>query len=100
MDGQEGKTASPTGSTSMSVNDIAAVQIMLRANADGWRQNAAALVCSFVAVAIAGVAGWLGGELVERLAVGVDEGAHINAPSSLSHRPVSSSSSAPLPTGG
>ena len=31
-----------------------------------------------------GMAGWLGGELVDRLSVGVDDGAHLNAPSSLS----------------
>src|ERR1051325_12165197 len=29
------------------------------------------------------VTGWLGGELVDRLGVGVDEGANLNAPSSL-----------------
>lgn len=29
--------------------------------------------------------GWLGGELVDRLGVGVHEGANVNAPSSLSH---------------
>ena len=33
------------------------------------------------------VAGWLGGELVDRLGVGIDEGAHLNAPNSLSGRP-------------
>ena len=33
------------------------------------------------------VAGWLGGELVDRLGVGVDDGAHLNAPNSLSGRP-------------
>jgi len=33
------------------------------------------------------VTGWLGGELVERLGVGVDNGANLNAPSSLSGRP-------------
>lgn len=33
--------------------------------------------------------GWLGGELVYRLSVGVDAGAHINSPSSLSSRPAS-----------
>lgn len=33
------------------------------------------------------VTGWLGGELVDRLAVGVDEGANVNAPSSLSGEP-------------
>jgi len=33
------------------------------------------------------VTGWLGGEMVDRLGVGVDEGANVNAPSSLSGRP-------------
>src|SRR5438105_3031760 len=42
---------------------------------------------SGVAFAIALITGWLGGELVGRLSVGVDEGAHLNAPSSLSGRP-------------
>ena len=31
--------------------------------------------------------GWLGGELVDRLGVGVDPGAHLDAPSSLSGQP-------------
>lgn len=39
---------------------------------------------SAVAIAIALVTGWLGGELVDRLSVGVDDGAHLDAPSSLS----------------
>jgi hypothetical protein len=38
------------------------------------------------ALMIGSVAGWLGGELVDRLGVGVDDGAHLNAPSSLSSR--------------
>jgi uncharacterized membrane protein len=46
-----------------------------------------ALVLSFAAGGLAPVTGWLGGELVDRLGVGVDEGAHLNAPSSLSGRP-------------
>jgi uncharacterized membrane protein len=33
------------------------------------------------------VTGWLGGELVERLGVGVDRGAHLDSPSSLSDEP-------------
>lgn len=41
------------------------------------------LVCSFLGAAISFVTGWLGGELVDRLGVGVDEGANPNAPSSL-----------------
>jgi len=47
----------------------------------------AALTLSFIAVVLALVGGWLGGELVDRLGVGVDHGAHLNAPSSLSNRP-------------
>jgi len=46
-----------------------------------------ALVLSFVGVSVALVGGWLGGELVDRLGVGIDDGAHLNAPSSLSGRP-------------
>lgn len=45
-----------------------------------------ALVLGFAGLALALVTGWLGGELVDRLAVGVDEGAHVNAPSSLATR--------------
>jgi len=45
-----------------------------------------ALVMAFVGGGLALITGWLGGELVDRLAVGVDEGAHLNAPSSLTSR--------------
>ncbi len=47
----------------------------------------AAYVLSFAGVLLALVTGWLGSELVVRLGVGVDDGAHVNAPSSLSDRP-------------
>jgi uncharacterized membrane protein len=40
-----------------------------------------------VALVLGSVAGWLGGELVDRLGVGVDDGAHLDAPGSLSGRP-------------
>lgn len=39
-----------------------------------------------VGVILIGVTGWLGGELIARLGVSVDEGAHVNAPSSLKTR--------------
>ena len=48
-----------------------------------------AIILSAFGVGIALITGWLGGELVGRLGVGVSEGAHLNAPSSLSGRPVS-----------
>lgn len=43
-----------------------------------------AVIVSLCGGLVLGVAGWLGGELVERLGVGVDAGANFDAPSSLS----------------
>lgn len=51
-----------------------------------------ALVFSFVGVALAAATGWLGGELVDRHGVGVDDGAHLDSPNSLSRRPASEGS--------
>ena len=42
-----------------------------------------ASILSLVGFVAALLGGWLGGELVERLGVGVDEGANLNAPNSL-----------------
>jgi uncharacterized membrane protein len=64
-----------------------AVSWLLRTS-NGWEPTAWALVCSFAAVVLAVATAWMGGELVERLGVGVDEGAGVDAPSSLSHRRV------------
>ncbi len=47
------------------------------------------IVFSFIGIGLALMTAWLGGELVDRLRVGVDDGAHLNAPSSLSGRPAS-----------
>ena len=47
-----------------------------------------ALAASFAGFGLALVTGWLGGELVDRLAIGVDDGAHMDAPSSLTTRRV------------
>jgi len=44
-----------------------------------------ALALSFSGFALSAITGWLGGELVDRLSVGVDDGANLNAPSSLTH---------------
>lgn len=49
--------------------------------------GALALVLSFAGGGLSLVTGWLGGELVDRLGVGVDDGANLDAPSSLSGRP-------------
>ena len=45
------------------------------------------ITLSALAVGLALVTGWLGGELVDRLGIGVDEGANVDAPSSLSGEP-------------
>ena len=46
-----------------------------------------ALTLSFLALLIALITAWLGGELVDRLGVGVDDDANLDAPSSLSDQP-------------
>jgi uncharacterized membrane protein len=56
---------------------------LLRADAPG-ALPAEAIAAEFLGAGIMAVTGWLGGELVNRLGVGVDDGAHLDAPSSLS----------------
>ena len=46
-----------------------------------------AMVLGFVGFGVAGLGAWLGGELVYRMSVGVDVGAHVDSPNSLSGRP-------------
>ena len=50
---------------------------------DSYIPSTAALVLSFVGFALALITGWLGGELVDRLRVGVDDDANLDASSSL-----------------
>lgn len=46
-----------------------------------------AFVLAVVGAVLSLATAWLGGELVDRLGVGIDDGAHLDAPSSLSGRP-------------
>jgi uncharacterized membrane protein len=46
-----------------------------------------AVVAGMLGAGISVVTAWLGGELVDRLGVGVDDGAHLDAPSSLTGAP-------------
>jgi uncharacterized membrane protein len=48
------------------------------------RSDNGAVALSTTAALLALVTGWLGGELVDRLGIGVHEGANVNAPNSLS----------------
>lgn len=74
------------GATNVLVTLLFIASWFLRSGPSNVPTNGA-LTCSFIAVVLALVGGWLGGELVDRLGVGVDPGAHVNAPSSLSNRP-------------
>jgi uncharacterized membrane protein len=75
------------------LHGIGNVVVVLAFAASAWLRwdspqtpAAAALILSSGGLALALVTGWLGGELVDRLGVGVDEGAHLDAPSSLKTR--------------
>jgi uncharacterized membrane protein len=57
---------------------------LLRRGHEDYEPQGSAFWLGLVAVLLALVTAWLGGELVERLGVGVDEGANLDAPSSLS----------------
>lgn len=50
---------------------------------DPWHPARAATAVSVIAAALSAVGGWLGGELVERLSIGVHPGANPDAPNSL-----------------
>jgi len=60
-----------------------ALAIMQRSDMMNYEPTTGALALQVVALVLLAVTGWLGGELVDRLGVGVDDGAHLDAPSSL-----------------
>jgi uncharacterized membrane protein len=70
-----------------------AISWLLRRNLPDYSPNGLPFILELVGSLLALVTGWLGGELVYRLRIGVDEGAHLDAPSSLSGQPASASSS-------
>jgi uncharacterized membrane protein len=67
-----------------------AVVWLMRGDAPDMAATTGLFLLEVVALVLGSVAGWLGGELVDRLGVGVDDGAHLDAPSSLSGRPARS----------
>ncbi len=62
----------------------------LRSGDPAHAPSTTAFILALVGIGIGAVTGWLGGELVDRLGVGVDRGAHLDAPSSLSGIPAAS----------
>jgi uncharacterized membrane protein len=83
----------PSGTRAKSVglmHGLANVTVLLLFIGSWWLRSDApekpetlASVLSFAGAGLALVGGWLGGELVERLGVAVHDGAHLDAPSSL-----------------
>ena len=62
---------------------------LLRLTEPGYEASGLARALAIAGVLLALVTGWLGGELINRLGLGVDRGANLDAPSSLSGRPAS-----------
>lgn len=76
------------GLGNVAVVGLFALSLWVRWNAGEIAPPLLALALSFVGVGMGAISAWLGGELVDRLGVGVDEGAHLDAPSSLSRERV------------
>jgi uncharacterized membrane protein len=64
-----------------------AVSWVIRNNAQTTVPSNGAVTFAVLGVLLAVLTGWLGGELVARLGIGVSPGAHVNSPNSLSGRP-------------
>ncbi len=60
---------------------------LLRYASTDYVPTPGAVAMSVIGFGLAGVTGWLGGELVDRLGVGVDHGANLDAPNSLGGEP-------------
>ncbi|MGE5222516.1 MAG: DUF2231 domain-containing protein [Omnitrophica WOR_2 bacterium] len=63
------------------------ISLILRRSAAGHVPTALAMIFSFAGIILGLFTGWLGGELVDRLGVGVYPGANVNSSSSLSGGP-------------
>jgi len=75
------------GGANVVVVAIFALVWLMRGNTPDAIPTTNLFLLEVVGLALGSVGGWLGGELVDRLGVGVDDGAHLDAPSSLSGRP-------------
>jgi uncharacterized membrane protein len=75
------------GGSNVIVVGIFALVWLMRRDAPGMSPTTSLFLLEVVGLGLGSVGGWLGGELVDRLGVGIDDGAHLDAPSSLSGRP-------------
>ncbi len=72
-----------------------AISWLIRNGSASIFPSALAMIFSFLGIIVACGTAWLGGELVDRLGVGVDPGANLNAPSSLSGQPLMATADRP-----
>jgi uncharacterized membrane protein len=70
--------------------------LVIRYSIGGHLPNTLSFSCATGGLILGGVSGWLGGELVNRLGIGVSSNANVNAPSSLSDRPVTDRTAGPV----
>lgn len=75
------------GGSNVVVVAIFALVWLMRGDTPDLAPTTNLFLLEIAGLALGSVGGWLGGELVDRLGVGVDDGAHLDAPSSLSGRP-------------
>src|SRR5215211_1800106 len=71
------------GLGNVTIVGLFAVSWFLRSNNVDFVPDSLALILSFAGTGLALITAWIGGELVYRLGVGVDAGANVNAPNSL-----------------
>jgi uncharacterized membrane protein len=71
------------GAGNLVVVTLFALSFILRTGADGYRPDTIAVLLGVLGAGLALVTAWLGGELVYRLRVAVDDDAHLDASSSL-----------------
>lgn len=71
------------GLTNAAALALFAVSWLLRLDQPTWQPTVASIIFAVAGLVLAAVGGWLGGELVERLGVGVEPDANLDAPSSL-----------------
>lgn len=62
------------------------VSILTRWDNPGYLPAKLIVLLELGGLVLGAITGWLGGELVDRLGVGVDDGAHLDAPSSLTRK--------------
>lgn len=83
------------GLGNLAVMGLYGTSLLLRRR--GRRPGLLAVGASTLGFCLAGVTAWLGGELVDRLGVGVEPDAGLDAPSSLATEPLVGSRPAPAP---